>query len=405
MSDFTPTPHPARRIFSRRSFSISLVGLLALLMATVGAYSFNDADAAQTEYEVHLTSQTVATGNDTVAVTSKTYASVADVAEAVNPAVVTIYTFTSQPQSQQEMVQPGDRNSGNQPSNGSDSQDREEVPLAAGSGWIYSADGYVVTNAHVVEGADAFTVRYDDGTEVDAELVGTDVFQDVAVLKLNLEDGAEVPGVAAVGDSSAMRPGDQVVAIGSPLGEFTNSVSDGIIGGLDRSLDTGEGYRLGNLIQHDAEISSGNSGGPLLNMQGEVVGMNVAKIDSSTTTGASVSGLNFAIDGNTVASIVQEIIDSGTSVVYPYLGIQSQWDGESQVVQSVEPGSPASDAGIESGDVILAIDGDDVTAEMPLINLLFAHRPGDEVTVTVERGGDTVDLQVALGERPADLTA
>jgi 2-alkenal reductase len=403
MSEITPTP-PVRRGVVRRSLSTGLVGVLSLLMVAVGAYSFNVAGAAeQTAYEVQLTAQEQDNATATATnETATTYQSVADVAEAVNPAVVTIYTYTSQAQSQQETLQPRGSDNGNQPSepNGGD-----EVALGAGSGWIYSADGYVVTNAHVVAGADAFTVRFHDGTEVEAELVGTDVFQDVAVLKLNLADGQEVPGVAAVGDSSAMRAGDEVVALGSPLGEFTNSVSDGIIGGLDRSLDTGEGYRLGNLIQHDADISSGNSGGPLVNMQGQVVGMNVAKIDSSMTTGASVSGLNFAIDGNTVAGIVDEIIASGESVVYPYLGIQSQWDGEGQVVQSVEAGSPAADAGIEGGDVIVAVDGDAVSDEVPLINLLFAHRPGDVVTVSVDRGGDQVDLQVTLGERPDDLTA
>ena len=203
-----------------------------------------------------------------------------------------------------------------------------------------------------------------------------------------------------------MRAGDEVVALGSPLGEFTNSVSDGIIGGLDRSLDTGAGYRLGNLIQHDADISSGNSGGPLVNMQGQVVGMNVAKIDSDTTTGASVSGLNFAIDGNTVAG------DRRRDHRQWHIGRLSLprhpepvgWPGQ-QVVQSVEAGSPAADAGIESGDAIVAVDGDDDERRDATDQPALRASSGRHRVVTVDRGGDTVDLQVTLGERPADLTA
>jgi len=405
MADPQSVSSPGRRGSARRTLSVTLVGFLSLIAVAVGANAFPVANAAQDTYGIQLVSQSAATEeaapNESQVVT---YDSVADVAEAVNPAVVTIYTFTTQPQ--QDMFQPGERNGGNDPSGGREDQSgTDEVALGAGSGWIYSADGYIVTNAHVVSGADSFTVRFHDGTEAEAELVGTDVFQDVAVLKLSLANGQDVPGVTMVGDSDAMRAGDDVVALGSPLGEFTNSVSDGIIGGLDRSLDTGAGYRLGNLIQHDADISSGNSGGPLVNMQGQVIGMNVAKLDNDTAAGASVSGLNFAIDGNTVASIVNEIIESGTSVVYPYLGIESQWDGVQQVVASVEAGSPAAEAGLEAGDAIVALDGEEISDEMPLINLLFTHRPGDTVSITVDRAGETVDVQVTLGERPASLTA
>lgn len=390
---------------NRRALYVTLVAIFAMISTAVGLASSTHVDAASPGYRVQLTSQTLTSPSAPNASTAATYTSVADVAEAVNPSVVTIYTFTTQTQVQQGSYQPRGRGDSQHPRGDAETPKNDEAPLAAGSGWIFSEEGYVVTNAHVVAGADDFTVRFYDGTETNARLVGADTFQDVAVLKLDLEDGQQVPGVATVGDSVSMRPGDEVIAIGSPLGEFTNSVSVGIIGGLGRSLDTGAGYRLANLIQHDAEISSGNSGGPLVNMQGQVVGMNVAKIDSNSVQGASVSGLNFAIDGNTVASIAQEIITTGKSIVYPYLGIQSQWDGVSQIVLSVEPNSPAAAAGIESGDAITAVDGTVVSQEQPLINLLFIHRPGDEIAVTVDRGGEMIDLQVTLGDRPTSLTA
>lgn len=321
--------------------------------------------------------------------------SVADVAQKVNPAVVTIYTYGKTASAQSQFP------SGNQGNGGNSSTPQE---LGAGSGWIFDAEGHVITNNHVVAGADSFVVQYADGTKVDATLIGTDTFQDVAVLQLDLKKGVTVPGVATVGNSSAMRAGDQVVAIGSPLGEFTNSVSEGIIGGLNRSLDTGSGYALGHLIQHDAPISPGNSGGPLLNMQGQVIGMNVAKVEYQQSGQPSATGLGFAIDGNTVKGIADQIINNNGNIVYPYLGVSSQelQDGTVQVAQ-VEAGSPADTAGIQAGDVITQVDGKDVSTDSPLLNLLIAHKPGDEVKLTVDRNGQTQAISVTLGKRPAGV--
>ncbi len=260
----------------------------------------------------------------------------------------------------------------------------------------------MVTNAHVVNGSDSFTVQYEDGTQVEATLVGVDAFQDVAVLKLDLAEGETVPGVAQVGDSSAVRPGDPVVAISSPLGEFTNSVSDGIIGGLDRSLDDGTGISLENLIQHDAELSSGNSGGPLLNMQGEVIGMNVATVATTGMGNTSATGLNFAIDGNTVAGIVDEIVSTNASIPYPYLGVQTALTQDGQAIGSVEPGSPADVAGVQAGDIVIAVDGTTITEDTTFMELLLEHRAGDTVTLTVSRDGAEHDLSVTLGTRPTE---
>lgn len=328
--------------------------------------------------------------------------SVADVAEKATPSVVTIYTYgkasatQSQTQPQDPSMTPGNG------SNGSGSSKEQE--LGAGSGWIFDKEGHVITNNHVVEGADSFVVEYSNGTKVNATLVGTDSFQDVAILQLDLKSGETVPAVATVGDSSTMRAGDQIVAIGSPLGEFTNSISEGIIGGLNRSLDTGNGYSLAHLIQHDAPISPGNSGGPLLNLQGQVIGMNVAKVDYQQTGQPSATGLGFAIDGNTVKGIAEQIISTSGNVVYPYLGVSSQElkDGTVQVAQ-IEPGSPADKAGIVTGDIITQVEGTPVTTDAPLLNQLIAHKPGDEIKLTITRDGQTQTITVTLGKRPAGV--
>ncbi|MGB3329097.1 MAG: trypsin-like peptidase domain-containing protein, partial [Thermomicrobiales bacterium] len=288
---------PTRRStdHGRRRGMAGLLGTLALTLML--AFSVQQMDLVSAQEAGSGTATPTAVEPNTTS-GEQTF-SVADVAAKANNAVVTIYTYTSQSQQSGGLQLPGNGNqqqNGNQ--NGNSGQSGSNQAVGAGSGWIYDSEGHVITNNHVVEGADTFVVQFADGTKADATLVGTDVFQDVAVLKL--ASGTKIPEVATVGDSTQMRAGDQVVAIGSPLGEFTNTVSEGIIGGLNRSLDTGAGSSLQNLIQHDAPISPGNSGGPLLNMQGQVIGMNVAKVDYQQSNGASATGLGFAIDGNTV---------------------------------------------------------------------------------------------------------
>jgi 2-alkenal reductase len=335
--------------------------------------------------------------------------STADVAELANPAVVTVFTFV--PESEQpgmfvpgQESEPGNDGRGLKPEADEDTDDTtEQVPYGAGSGWIYTEDGYVVTNAHVVSGADSFVIQYFDGTQVEAELIGTDTMQDVAVLKIDLGDGETVPAVARVGDSSTVRAGDEVVAIGSPLGEFLNSVSEGNVGGLDRSLDAGDGTSLDNLIQHDAEISPGNSGGPLFNMQGEVIGMNVAKIETASSNGATASGLNFAIDGNTVVEIVDEIIERGDSVAYPYVGIQTQLTEDGPVIVDVEVDGPAADSGLQPGDILLGINDERVDDSASFTSILMGYEPGDTVSVIVDRDGEELAFDVTLGECPAEI--
>jgi 2-alkenal reductase len=306
----------------------------------------------------------------------------ADVAERVQDSAVTVYTYTSG-----GLFSPGQTG---------------EEPNGAGSGWVYSDDGIVVTNAHVVLGADEVKVVTSDGTIIPADVLGTDWYQDVAILRLQPEDGQVLPPAAAVGDSSRVRPGDQVIAIGTPLGQFANTVTVGYVGATGRSLNTGTGYSVRNLIQHDASLSPGNSGGPLFSMSGEVIGMNVAKVDALTTGVEGTDEIGFAIDGNTVVAVVDEILANG-SVAYPWLGVRSELSPQGTIVAAVEPGSPAEAAELQPGDIIVGVDDERVDATQGFIDLLYEHEPGDTVTLVVVRGGSEMELQVELGSRPAEL--
>ena len=276
------------------------------------------------------------------------------------------------------------------------------VPYGAGSGFIIDDAGHIVTNNHVVEGATAFQVRYYDGTIETARLVGSDPFQDVAVLKLDLAPGANVPGKVSWGDSSTMRPGDEVVAIGTPYGEFNNTVSDGMIGAVDSELNSGGGYSLPNLIQHNAPIYPGNSGGPLLNMDGEVVGINVAKAYGDVYSSVD-EGFNFAISSNAAKAIVDEIVETG-NFVRPYLGIMAQATPQGVQIMEIEAGGPAANGGLQVGDLIVGVDGADSTDPSEALDtILFENKPGDTVTLNVIRNGAETSVEVTLGERPTAL--
>jgi S1-C subfamily serine protease len=274
------------------------------------------------------------------------------------------------------------------------------VPVGSGSGFIVDKLGHVVTNAHVVDGAQELSVSLADGTEVPATLVGKDDLIDVAVLSLDLPDGAALPGVLAFGDSSALRAGDEVVAIGTALGEFPNTVSEGTVNAMDRAFPDQGG--LTTWIQHDAEIWHGNSGGPLLNLEGQVVGVNTAGIGGSelgSDTGAA--DMSFAVEGNTVCRAAADLIENG-KIVWPYLGIQGQTGQDGQTVVDVVEDGPSAAAGLEQGDVITALDDQQVDHQHSLLDLLFAHEPGDVINLTVDRDGASQTFQVTLGERPEE---
>ena len=283
----------------------------------------------------------------------------------------------------------------------------ELQPAGTGTGFVISEDGYIVTNNHVVEGSDALRVIMADGEEIPATLVGTDVFTDLAVVKVD----RQMETVVAFGDSTALRPGEEVIAIGSALGDFTNTVTQGVISALGRTLGD-SGRNLENMIQHDAAINPGNSGGPLFNMAGEVVGVNTAVVRQAAP-GISAEGLGFAIPSSTVQEVVTSLIENG-QIVRPYLGItyepitpryaaaQGLPVQNGVLITDLPTGGPAAAAGMRTGDIITKLNGEEIDLDHPLVNLLFQYEPGDTIQVEVFRPstGETLTFDVTLQTRP-----
>ena len=275
---------------------------------------------------------------------------------------------------------------------------------STGSGVFISAQGYVLTNNHVIEGASQYQVVYADGTQHDATLVGTDQYSDLAVLQVK----DSIPAVATLGNSDALNPGETVIAIGSPLGDFKNTVTVGVISATGRSIDTGQGYSIDGLIQTDAAINQGNSGGPLVNLAGEVIAIN-SLIVRNSGTGTVAEGLGFAIPINTARVVSEQLIQKG-HVSRPYLGITYQPITPRVAaiyrlpvqygvyITDVSTGSPASQAGLRVGDIITGIDTTNLDETHAYINTLFQYAAGDTVTLTVNRNGSSIQVQVTLGE-------
>jgi serine protease Do len=274
----------------------------------------------------------------------------------------------------------------------------------SGSGVIVNQQGYIITNNHVVEGTDQVAVILADGTQLDAQIIGTDKYADLAVLKVN----DPVPAIAVLGNSDELKPGETVIAIGSPLGDFKNTVTVGVVSATGRSIDTGEGYQIEDLIQTDAAINSGNSGGPLVNLAGEVIGINTLVVRGSGT-GAIAEGLGFAIPANTARAVSGQIIQQGY-FSRPYLGIRWQpiTPGIAQsynlpvdwgaYVTNILAGSPAAGANIRQGDIITRIGDVSLNESHSYINALFTYQPGDKIAIELVRNGRNVQLEVTLGE-------
>jgi 2-alkenal reductase len=274
----------------------------------------------------------------------------------------------------------------------------------SGSGVIITQGGYILTNNHVVEDTDELTVILSDGSELGAQVVNTDSFADLAVLKVE----GTMPGVAVLGNSDNLKPGETVIAIGSPLGDFRNTVTVGVVSATGRSLDTGNGYEMENLIQTDAAINSGNSGGPLVNLAGEVVGINSAVVRGNSTS-AIAEGLGFAIPSNTVELISQQIINKGY-FARPYMGVSIQQINPSTAarynlpvkwgayVTRVGSSSPAGAAGIRQGDIIVRMGDQVFDEDTQFVNALFNYQPGDVVEVEIVRNSEHMNAQVTLTE-------
>jgi serine protease Do len=276
--------------------------------------------------------------------------------------------------------------------------------VSSGSGVFISKDGYVLTNNHVVEGADTYSVVLANGNEIPAKLIGVDPYSDVAVVKIDQAP----PAVAAFGNSDSLKPGETVIAIGSPLGDFKNTVTAGVVSALGRSLDTGNGYLLENMIQTDAAINQGNSGGPLVNLAGQVIGINTMIVRGGSGASTVVEGLGFSIPANTAQAVANQLISQG-SVVRPYLGIQFQ-SIDPQIatfyrlpaqygayVTQVTAGGPADKAGIKEDDIITQIDDVSLDDTHPYINTLFTYKPGQTINITFFRGKNKMTVKVTLG--------
>jgi putative serine protease PepD len=281
---------------------------------------------------------------------------------------------------------------------------------AQGSGFVFDDDGHIITNQHVVEGASSISVRFWDGSTRTARLVGTDASTDLAVVKVNAPASFLEP--LRLGDSSEVDVGDGVVAMGSPFG-LEGTVTSGIVSALHRQMTAPNNFTITDSIQTDAAINHGNSGGPLLDQQGRVIGVN-AQIESES--GGS-DGVGFAIPSNTVRSIVSQLIETGEAR-HAYLGVSMLPVPGGAAVTEVHPDTPAEKAGLRpatgtrtvdgqeipsGGDVIVELDGRPITSSVELQSGVDAKRPGDTITLTVLRDGKRRTLEVTLETRPARI--
>ena len=385
--------------------------LAGILFATAGANLFGASDAVGTPGQAAALDGSTSIEQSSAAMPNDFETAFSKVAESVNPAVVQIRAAQVVEQRRMNPFEgtPFERFFGQPGPSG------PEVRQGLGSGVIVRSDGHIVTNNHVIEDAEQLSVRTLDGTQYDAEVVGTDPYSDLAVLKIDAEDLTAV----SFGNSEQIKVGQWVMAFGSPLDErLNNSVTAGIISALGRLRSTpqrrgdrSQSAGVNNFIQTDTAINPGNSGGPLINLRGELVGINTA-IASQT---GGYQGIGFAIPSNTVERVATQIIEEG-SVQRAYLGIR--YGGAPQtlvqnedlpqgaaVVSQVESGTPADDAGFQAGDIITAIDGEPLEEYLQLGNKIASMQPGDQVSLTINRDGESQTLNVTLGARSSMETA
>lgn len=277
----------------------------------------------------------------------------------------------------------------------------QNTPVFTGTGFFVSEDGYIVTNEHVIsaveEDSDYSLLIHVPGYDipVEAQLVGSDVQTDIAVLKVESQD--EPYQYVTLGDSDMLQVGELVVAIGNPLGRLEGTVTVGVVSALDRQINN-NGYTM-DLIQTDASINSGNSGGPLINSFGEVIGVTNAKISTA-------EGLGFAIPITDVRNVIQSIINYGYVANRPYIGItvgnvasDAYYGAVAGVyVAEVTPGGPADEAGVQEGDLIVSLDGVEINESDDIIDVRNSHAPGDEVSIVVERNGRRLELTMVIGD-------
>jgi len=262
---------------------------------------------------------------------------------------------------------------------------------AEGTGFVYDTKGDIVTNAHVVDGSSSVKVKFSDGSSYKASVVGEDTSTDVAVIHVNAPSSKLVP--LSLGDSSSVSVGDGVVAIGNPFG-LDGTVTSGIVSAVGRQITAPDETPIEGAIQTDAAINHGNSGGPLIDLHGKVIGI-TSQIQSE---GGGNDGVGFAVPSNTVKQIADQLISSG-KVEHALLGVSPANAAGGVKVASVESGSGADSAGLKAGDVIVSVDGHTVKTPAQLRAIIAADQPGDTITLNVHRGGSTKTLKATLGSR------
>ena len=386
---------------------VSVAFLTGILFATAGANIFDWGDQIGTSSQAAVTDDAPRTGTTALQESALDQSSLAledaftQVAESVNPAVVQI--------SSERVVQ---RRSANpfqgtpfEDFFGRDGRQREFRSQGLGSGAIIRSNGYIVTNNHVIEDAEEISVRMFDGSTYNAEIVGTDEFSDLAVIRVDAED---MPSISFA-NSSDVKAGQWVLAFGSPLREdLSNSVTAGIVSAVGRLQGGGGGASVQNFIQTDAAINPGNSGGPLVDLRGRLVGINTAII--SRTGG--YQGIGFSIPANTVDRVTSQLVETG-SVQRARLGIQYRGAPQSlieneglvpgaAVIAQVVDGSAADEAGLKAGDVIVSIDGRELQDALRVSEMIASKRPGDTVEIAVNREGEERTFSVTLGEPETD---
>ena len=386
-----PQPKPRKERKGLRRF-ISVVLILALVAGSCGATAFFMNQHWQQEMR-NLTQQM----NDKIAAMQK---------ETSQPSSTTV---SSRPLSSGEYLTPGEvyeRNVDAVVAVSAEINTKNVTGISSGTGFIISADGYVVTNHHVIQNGTEVTITTHGGENYPARIVGYEANNDLALLKVDQEN---LPFVT-IGSSNDLVVGDQVLAIGNVLSTFTSSLTVGYVSGVDRVVNT-EGTAM-NMIQTDVAINSGNSGGPLFNMKGEVVGITTAKFSGKSSSGATIEGIGFAIPMDDVAGMIEDLRDFGY-VTGAYLGVYVQdVDAMAQYygvpagayIESTIPGGAAEKGGILAKDIITEIGGYSVTSASDLTRVLRKFSAGDHVSVEIYRNGQFKTLALILDEKPREET-
>ncbi len=282
-----------------------------------------------------------------------------------------------------------------------------------GAGVVFDKKGDILTDEHVVSGASKITVTFPDQVKASATVVGSDTGADLAVIRVQNVPSSELHPLS-IGDSNAVQVGDSVIAIGSPFG-LPNTVTAGIVSAVGRTINSPNQFTIPNAIQTDAPINPGNSGGPLVNAAGQVIGLN-DQIETNNTNGqgeGSSSGIGFATPSNSDARVAREIISTGQAHnAYVGVDLDPSVSGGAAIAKDsssgaspIVPGSPAAKAGLQAGDLITAVNGTAVASINQFVGAIANYAPGDTVTLTVNRSGQTKSIKVTLGSQPASAAA